>query len=326
MLDLLFPSSCQTSQEAGSILHALAGSRQGETIFIVADRDTGSRYCHYRLPSRAEPAGRRLSPPPIKRSVIAKRIVTLSPEPQVAVADPDDLRLLIPRNLHCHSRLQSPFFWSPSGGIVRLGVFTGDARNYGFGVKDHNQVTGQVYFGAVVQAFLWSPTTPLIPLSHLPGGLHSVGTAINNHGSIVGTASLPDGAFTGMIWNRHIGMQNIGRFSGGAYSAAEGINDSHQVVGWGFTNSIETTSSAFYWSQSVGRHRLSTFGGDQTFAWGINQQGNIAGHSNLSGDAAVRATLWNTYTRTPTDLGTLPGGVNSYARGLEQPRTSRRLR
>jgi hypothetical protein len=65
---------------------------------------------------------------------------------------------------------------------VRLGVFTGDARNYGFGVKDHNQVTGQVYFGAVVQAFLWSPTTPLIPLGHLPGGLHSVGTAINNHG------------------------------------------------------------------------------------------------------------------------------------------------
>jgi probable HAF family extracellular repeat protein len=162
--------------------------------------------------------------------------------------------------------LQSPFFWSPSGGIVSLGVFTGDSRNYGFGVNDHNQVTGQVYFGAVVQAFLWSPTAPLIPLGHLPGGLHSVGTAINNQGPIAGRASLPDGAFTSMIWNRHIGMQNIGRFSGGAYTAAEGINDSNQVVGWGFTNSSETTSSAFYWSQSVGRHRLSTFGGDQTFA------------------------------------------------------------
>jgi uncharacterized membrane protein len=99
-------------------------------------------------------------------------------------------------------------------------------------------------------------------------------------------------------------------------TAAEGINDSNRVVGWGFTNSVETTISAFYWSQSVGRHRLNTFGGDQTFAWGINQQGNLAGHSNLSGDAAVHAALWNTYTSTPTDLGTFPGGVNSYARGL----------
>jgi hypothetical protein len=41
--------------------------------------------------------------------------------------------------------------------MVSLGLFTGDQRNYGFGINNHNQVTGQVYYGEVVQAFLWAP-------------------------------------------------------------------------------------------------------------------------------------------------------------------------
>jgi probable HAF family extracellular repeat protein len=212
--------------------------------------------------------------------------------------------------------VQSPFFWSPSGGLVSLGYFTGDPRNYGLGINGHSQVTGQVYYGEIVQAFIWSPTSRLTPLGHLPGGLHSVGTAINNHASIVGTASLPGGSFTGFIWNHSLGMHDIGILSGGTYTAGEAINDSDQVAGWGFTNSSRTTMSAFYWAKPSGRHLLRTLGGDQTFAWGINQQGNIAGHSNLTGDTAVHATFWNSYTSVPTDLGTLPGGTNSYARGL----------
>ena len=60
----------------------------------------------------------------------------------------------------------------------------------------------------------------------------------------------------------------------------------------------------------------STLGGNETFAWGINKQGNIAGHSNLAHNTAVHATLWTSYTSAPLDLGTFPCGNNSYARGL----------
>jgi probable HAF family extracellular repeat protein len=151
-------------------------------------------------------------------------------------------------------------------------------------------------------------------LGHLPGGLHSVGTAINNNTFIVGTASLADGSFTAMLWHAGV-MHNIGIFSGGTYTAAEAINDSDQVIGWGFTNSSRTKTSAFYWT-NPGFHVLTTLGGDQTYAWGISAKGFIAGHSQLPGDTATHAVLWNSYTSTPTDLGTLPGGVNSYARGL----------
>ena len=162
---------------------------------------------------------------------------------------------------------------------------------------------------------------PFTPLGALPGGFnHSVGT--KSRGStitalkIVGTASLPDGNFTGMLWTRATGMQNIGRFPNADYTAAEGINDSNQVVGWGFTSFGQERTSSFYWTVSLGMRLLSTFGGHETFAWGINQQGNIVGHSTLAHNTAVHAVLWTNYTSAPQDLGTLPGGNNSYARGL----------
>lgn len=211
---------------------------------------------------------------------------------------------------------QRPFYWSSATAMLSMGIFTGDQRNYGFGINNLNQVTGQVYSGEVVNAFLWEPPGPFMPLGHLPGGLHSVGTAINNNTYIVGTASLPTCcSFTAMIWTPGAGMHDIGIFPGGIYTAAEAINDSNHVVGWGFTNASETKASAFYWTDP-GFHVLSTLGGDQTYAWGISAKGFIAGHSQLPGDTATHAVLWNSYTSTPTDLGTLPGGINSYARGL----------
>ena len=210
---------------------------------------------------------------------------------------------------------QTPFYWSSGTGMLSMGVFTGNQLNYGFGINNLNQVTGQVYSGEVVNAFLWEPPGPFMPLGHLPGGLHSVGTAINNNTVIVGTASLADGSFTGMMWSAGT-MHDIGLLPGGTSTAAEAINDSNQVVGWGFTNSARTKTSAFYFTMSGGHHLLATLGGNQTYAWGISQKGFIAGHSQLTGDTATHAVLWDSYTSTPTDLGTLPGGTNSYARGL----------
>ena len=213
--------------------------------------------------------------------------------------------------------LQHPFFWSPATGMVSLGVFTGDQRNYAFGINNHNHVTGQVYYGEVVHAFIWAPGATFTLIGQLPGALHSVGTAINNNDNIVGTGSLPTCcSFTSTIWTLAAGMHDTGLFPGGIYTANEAINDSQQVVGWGFTNSSESKSSAYYWTSSTGRVLLNTLGGDQTYAWGISAKGFITGHSQLPGDTATHAVLWNSYTSAPTDLGTLPGGVNSYARGL----------
>jgi len=208
--------------------------------------------------------------------------------------------------------LQRPAYWN--GSMFSMGTFTGNQLNYAFGINDHNQLTGQVYDGEIVNAFLWMPPTPFTPLGHLPGGLHSVGNAINNHTVIVGTASLADGSFTTMLWSSGV-MHNIGIFPGGGYTAATAINDSNQVVGWGFTNSSRTKASAFYWTDP-GLHVLTSFGGNQTLAFGISGKGFIVGYSELAGNTAIHAALWDSYTSAPIDLGTLPGGNNSYARGL----------
>ena len=55
---------------------------------------------------------------------------------------------------------QVPFYWSPSGGFVSLGENVGDPRNYGFGINDFSDVTGQEYEAEVVRAYSLGPGAP----------------------------------------------------------------------------------------------------------------------------------------------------------------------
>ena len=58
---------------------------------------------------------------------------------------------------------------------------------------------------------------------------------------------------------------------------------------------------------------LGTLGGNDSYAWGINELGQVVGHSETA-DGHVHAFLWEEGTGM-TDLGTL-GGDDSYARGI----------
>jgi len=58
---------------------------------------------------------------------------------------------------------------------------------------------------------------------------------------------------------------------------------------------------------------LQTLGGLQSAAFSINNTGAIAGYSTNSG-GAIHAVLWPDKSSAPQDLGTLPGGTNSYGR------------
>jgi probable HAF family extracellular repeat protein len=59
---------------------------------------------------------------------------------------------------------------------------------------------------------------------------------------------------------------------------------------------------------------LGTLGGTTSFATGINRWGWVVGYSATAGDAASHAFLWR--HGIMTDLGTLPGGVNSRANAI----------
>ena len=144
----------------------------------------------------------------------------------------------------------------------------------------------------------------------LPGGLHSVGNAINNLRHITGTASLPNGHFLAFIWIKDLGMRKIGEIADGTYTAGQAINKSDEVVGFGGSG-----PTPFYWTQATRIIPLGTLGGTAGYAFSINDGGMIAGYTSIN-TGAIHATLWNNYTSSPQDLGTLNGGANSYGRSI----------
>jgi probable HAF family extracellular repeat protein len=209
---------------------------------------------------------------------------------------------------------QVPFYRSHDGSSASLAATPGDQRNYGFAINDSSQVTGQRYDAAeIVHALIWRPLTGR--LSYVPplaGAAHTVGTGINNLGHITGTASIPsnNGIFHAMYWSSQRGTIDIGSVAGQTYTAGQSINESDEIAGFGGNAQV-----AFYWSRGTHMILLQTLGGTQSAAFSINQGSAIAGYSSTSG-GAIHAALWPNKSSAPEDLGTLPGGSNSYGRGV----------
>ena len=210
---------------------------------------------------------------------------------------------------------QVPFFWSATGGFQTLPENTGDSRNYSFGINDRDELTGQQYgsgnSGEIVHAFFWAPIDGIKQnLPPLTGGLHTVGNSINNKEQITGTASVPNNGsiFHAFVWSQSGGTRDIGGVPGQTYTAGVSINAKSEIVGFGGSGAV-----GFYWSRATRMVLLQTLGGLQSAAFSINNTGAIAGYSTNSG-GAIHAVLWPDKSSAPQDLGTLPGGTNSYGR------------
>ncbi len=67
-------------------------------------------------------------------------------------------------------------------------------------------------------------------------------------------------------------------------------------------------------AQSYSYTSLGTLGGSSSWAYDINNNGQVAGRSSITGDTAVHATLWE--SGAVTDLGALGGSSNSIAFGI----------
>jgi len=211
----------------------------------------------------------------------------------------------------------------PAYHVTDLGTLVGGNVSSGTGINAGGQVTGwSNRSGGEGRAFLWTPTTP----NGTSGTIQDLGTlggtdsggwpGINDRGQVTGGSSTLSSVHAFLFDGT---MHDLGTLGG--HSEGRDINNGGHVTGVsGLTgNAIH---HAFLYDGVM--HDLGTLGGTSSGGWGINDSGQVTGHSYTTGDdhTTTRAFLWtpttpNGASGTMLDLGTLGGpssegyGVNS---------------
>ncbi len=164
------------------------------------------------------------------------------------------------------------------------------------------------------------------------GGNGSLAIAVNNRGQIVGAAlnTIPDPysgsqpflvfpvaqQYRATLWESGV-MRDLGTL-GGTTAVAGLLNESGQVAGLSYTNTIPNattgipTLDSFFWER--GRMvDIGNLGGTYGFPYQLNNRGQLVGVSSLPGDQTVHPYLWD--RGHLKDLGTL-GGTYGEAHGI----------
>jgi probable HAF family extracellular repeat protein len=115
-----------------------------------------------------------------------------------------------------------------------------------------------------------------------------------------------------MLWG-NTGPVDLGGLSGGQWTAVRAINDFGQIILWG-TPQGATHNQAAFWNGDPSSPvlQLGTFGGAESWAFGLNDNGFVVGWAE-NPDATYHAYVWDGTKKT--DLGTL-GGYYSAAYGI----------
>ncbi len=154
-----------------------------------------------------------------------------------------------------------------------------------------------------------SPTYTIRDLGALRGG-SAVPRMLNASGVTVGRSGEPHGEDTRAFVFSNGKLTGLGTLPGGDYSAAFGVNNVSQVVGYSNT---ATGIHAFLWTSASGLQDLGTVAGDaDSEAFAINNSGQVVGDS--SGPSGQHAFLLT--AAGMQSLGTLPGDTNSVAYGV----------
>jgi probable HAF family extracellular repeat protein len=184
---------------------------------------------------------------------------------------------------------------SYAASINNLGQIAGWAEN---GVHDATCAPPQVLqFEPVV----WGPKLgEMTQLPLLSGDVDGAATAVNDKNQVVGISGICDqavGRFTAkhaVLWQNGSPI-NLGNFDGGvAWNTPTALNNRGQVVG--FANLADTPSGAFnpvafLWTKEHHIEKLLPIGTDSnSWAWGINENGQVVGQSFGANDA--RAFLY----------------------------------
>jgi probable HAF family extracellular repeat protein len=144
-------------------------------------------------------------------------------------------------------------------------------------------------------------------LGVLAGGNYTQPAGLNQHGAVVGSANSANSATHAFLWTSAEGLRDLGALGGlTAESAANGINNSNQVVGFSFLAN-NSSARAFLWTSSAGMKSLGTLGGNSSSAMGINDAGQVVGSSYTTKNSSTEHPFLWTAAGGMEDLGTLGG-------------------
>ena len=159
------------------------------------------------------------------------------------------------------------------------------------------------------------------------GGTYSYARGINDRGQVVGSSErggdYAEHAFR-TAPNQPINSltDDLGTLPSKTYSQAYGINNLGQVVGWSgsLPNGMDAHAFRTGPNQAIKpvADNLGTLGGSTSFAYAINDVGQVVGDSWLTGDKITRAFrtgLNQPINPSTDDLGTL-AGLSSRAYGI----------
>jgi probable HAF family extracellular repeat protein len=216
--------------------------------------------------------------------------------------------------------------------ITDLGALSGFTSSYGVDINSSGQVTGcsdnstlptvPCTSNIPADAYLWSSANGMQDLGNLSGNDLSIGYVVNDAGEVVGySASTQTGVGHGFLWTQSAGMIDLGTLPGGeSYSLAEAINTKGVIVGQSVVANGDV--HAVLWTKSGGIYHIHDEGhlpkAPYTYPYDINDNQLVTGiaYFNEKG-TKYHCFLWSKAAGWK-DMGTLPGGKNSYGSWLNK--------
>jgi len=225
------------------------------------------------------------------------------------------------------------FQWR-DGVLTDLGALPGVNSSFANWISRNGLVAGFSENGAIdpllgvpeIDAVLWKDGE-IVNLGTIEGGYESNAFAANDRGQAAGVFlnTIPDPfspfglQVRAFLWQEGL-MQDLGTL-GGPEASAYFMNERGQVAGTSLINSIPNpvtgipTLDPFVWDGAK-MIDLGTLGGTTGIPNAMNNQGQVVGLSNLTGDQSFHPFRW-TKAEGMTDLGTF-GGSSGQANWINE--------